>query len=115
MKHLLKSGSFAILTALLLSGTALAGSRGGGGSDFTTKPKKGRPPQHHETTIASATATSLTIKEDKTQRTFAISPFTEITVNGQKAGAADLKPGMFVSVTMTDATRLSRIAATTKP
>jgi TusA-related sulfurtransferase len=37
-----------------------------------------------------------------------------VTLNGQKAALADLKPGMIVSVTLSDPTRLSRIAATTK-
>jgi len=103
MKRILKTISGALLLCLLLAPAAIAAGKG--------KPKA---PQHHETVIGSVSASSITIKEDKTERTFAISPFTEITVNGSKAAAADLKPGMFVSVTLTDATRVSRIAATTK-
>jgi hypothetical protein len=109
----------ALIIGCLVAGSGadqvFASSRGGDStSDFSTKPKKGKRPAHHETVITSATATSLTIKEDKTEKSFVISPFTEITVDGQKATAADLKPGMFVSVTFTDATRLSRITATSK-
>jgi hypothetical protein len=113
MKHFLRIAAGAVLLCWLLTPAAIAASKSGG-SDFSAKPKKPRAPAHHDTVIGSVTPTSLTVKEDKTERTFAISQFTEITVNGQKAKAADLKPGMFVSVTLTDATRLSRITATTK-
>jgi hypothetical protein len=103
MVRIFKAISGVLLLCLLLAPAAFAAGKG--------KPKA---PAHHETVIGSVSATSITIKEDKTTRTFAISPFTEITVNGAKAKAADLKEGMFVSVTLTDATRVSRIAATTK-
>jgi hypothetical protein len=78
------------------------------------KKKKAKPPEHHETVIASVTPSAVTITEDKTTKTFAITQFTEISVNGRKSTAADLKPGMLVSVTLTDPTRASRITATDK-
>jgi hypothetical protein len=78
------------------------------------KGKKFAPPEHHETVIASVTANSITITEDKATKTFTVTQFTEVTVNGQRATLADLKPGMVVSVTLMDASRLSRITATSK-
>ncbi len=63
--------------------------------------------------IASVTATSMTISEGKTAKTLIITQFTEITVNGIKATAAELKPGMKVSVTLgLDPTKAGRINAT---
>lgn len=76
------------------------------------KAKKKPTPAPHQTVITSVTASSVTVKEDTTTKTLAISAVTDITVNGQKATAADLKPGMIVSLTLTDPTRASRIIAT---
>jgi hypothetical protein len=76
------------------------------------KKKKATPPQQQATTITSVTANRVTVSENKTARTFTITQFTEIIVNGQRGTAADLKPGMTVSVTIgTDASRASRINA----
>jgi len=56
-----------------------------------------------------------TVAEDKNAKTLGITQFTEITVNGVKATAADLKPGMNVTVTLgTDPTKAARINATGK-
>ena len=74
--------------------------------------KKPSPTEAHQTVISSVTASSVTVKDDTGTKTLAISAVTEVTVNGQKATAADLKPGMIVSVTLTDPTRASRIIAT---
>ena len=90
MKHFLRIGAGAVLMCWLLTPAAIASSKGGG-SDFSAKPRKPKAPAHHETVIGSVTPTSLTVKEDKTERTFVISQFTEITVNGQKAKTADLE------------------------
>jgi len=50
--------------------------------------------------------------QDQTSRTFAITQFTEINVNGQRATVADLKPGMKVSVTAgMDPSQAARISA----
>jgi hypothetical protein len=93
----------AFLGTLVIS-PALGGSR-----------KKPEAPLIQGPVIASVTATSITISEGKTARTLIITQFTEITVNGIRATAAELKPGMNVSVTLgTDPTRVSRVNATGK-
>lgn len=77
--------------------------------------KKPKPPLIQNPTIASVTASSVTVNDGKVTKTFTITQFTEIIVNSQKATAADLKPGMIVHVTMgTDPTKASRINATGK-
>jgi hypothetical protein len=76
---------------------------------------KATPAVNHETVISTVTPTEITVTEDKTAKTYVLTQFTEITLNGNRATAADLKPGMKVSVTIgTDATHLSRVAATAK-
>jgi len=77
----------------------------------TTKPKT---PVKHDTVISSVTATAITVSQDNQTKTYQISAFTEVTVNGQRATVADLKPGMIVSVVLTDPTRVSRITAMSK-
>jgi hypothetical protein len=77
--------------------------------------KKTPPPLIKSPTITSVTATSITIAEEKIAKTLTINQFTEINVNGVKATAADLKPGMTVTVTLgTDPTKASRINASGK-
>ena len=90
---------------MLLSVSAFAGS----------KKKPTPPPQAPPTTITGVTANSVTISEAKVAKTLAITQFTEINVNGRRATAADLKPGMTVTVTLgTDPSAASRINATGK-
>jgi hypothetical protein len=79
-----------------------------------TRHKKATPAPRHETVISSVTPTEITITEDKTPRTFTITQFTEVTLDGQRASVADLKPGMAVSVTLSDPSHLSRITAVNK-
>src|SRR4051812_7734920 len=82
---------------------------------FGASKKKKEPPVVHVPTISSVTATSITVAEEKAAKTLGITQFTEITVNGQKATVAELKPGMAVTVTLgTDPTKASRINATGK-
>jgi hypothetical protein len=82
---------------------------------FGASKKKSPPPQHQAPVISSVSANSITVAEEKTVRTFTITLFTEINVNGQKATVTDLKPGMTVSITMgTDPAKASRINATGK-
>ncbi|HVF72670.1 MAG TPA: hypothetical protein VM940_13785 [Chthoniobacterales bacterium] len=82
---------------------------------FGASKKKPTPPPIHTPTIASVTADSITVTEAKTTKTLGITQFTEITVNGQKATAAELKAGMGVNVTLgTDPTKAARINATGK-
>src|SRR5205809_6916798 len=66
--------------------------------------------------IASVAGNTITVSEEKTARTFIITQFTEINVNGQRATIVDLKPGMTVSLTIgMDPTRASRVVATGVP
>ena len=82
---------------------------------FGASKKKATPAPVLTPVISSVSATSITISEGKTAKTLAITQFTEITVNGVKATAAELKPGMNVSVTLgTDPTKAGRINATGK-
>ena len=93
-----------LLCGLLALSSALGASK-----------KKPEPPPHQGPTIASVTATSITVAEASSTKTFGITQFTEIIVNGQKATAAQLKPGMKVSVVIsTDSSKASRITATAK-
>ncbi|HEY0369021.1 MAG TPA: hypothetical protein VGC85_05450 [Chthoniobacterales bacterium] len=81
-----------------------------------TRSKPGKTQESHTTVITSVTPTALTIQEDQVTKSFMITPFTEVNVNGQRATVADLKPGMSVSVTLgSDASKLSRIAAGPAP
>ena len=78
--------------------------------------KKKEPPQPQGTVIASVSADSITITESSSSNTFAITRFTEILVNGQRATLTALQPGMAVSVTMgTDPTKAARINASDPP
>jgi hypothetical protein len=80
-----------------------------------SKKKDWPPPLIKAPTIASVTATSITVMEGKITKTLGITQFTEITLNGQRATAADLRPGMIVSITLgTDPTKANRINASGK-
>ena len=94
-----------VLLGMLLSQEALAGS----------KKKPTPPPTVQAPTITVVTPGSVTVKDAQGTRTLAITQFTEINVNGRKATAAELKPGMTVNVTLgTDPSKASRINATAK-
>jgi hypothetical protein len=81
-----------------------------------SKKKKATPAQYQAPVIANVTGNTITVSEEKTTRTFVVTQFTEINVNGQRAPVADLKPGMTVSVTIgVDPTRASRVVATGAP
>ena len=91
---------------MLFSNSAFGGSK---------KSKPTPPPIIQSPTITAVTANSVSIKEEKTTKTLAIDQFTEINVNGRRATAAELKPGMMVNVTLgTDPSKASRINATAK-
>ena len=75
--------------------------------------KKKATPAYQPPVISSVTGNAITVSEPNTTRTFMVTQFTEITVNGQRASIADLKPGMTVSVTIgVDPSRAARINAT---
>ena len=95
-----------ILLVALATPPAFAGS----------KKKKAMPAQYHPPVISNVTGNTITVSEEKTTRTFIITQFTEINVNGQRGAVADLKPGMTVSVTIgVDPTHASRVVATGAP
>ena len=78
--------------------------------------KKKATPAYQTPVISSVTGNAITVSEPNTTRTFMVTQFTEITVNGQRASIADLKPGMTVSVTIgVDPSRAARINATGVP
>ncbi|PYJ91546.1 MAG: hypothetical protein DME54_04620 [Verrucomicrobia bacterium] len=79
-----------------------------------SKKKKASPtPKYQPPVISSVTGNTITVTEEKTTRAFIITQFTEITVNGQRATIADLKPGMTVNVTIgVDPSQAGRIIAT---
>jgi hypothetical protein len=98
-----KLSLWCVVPALLVCVTLSSAFAGG-------KKKEMPPPKAPVVTQASATA--VTVAEEKTTKTFAITQFTEIFVNGQRATAADLKPGMTVTVTIgMDPSKASRINA----
>jgi hypothetical protein len=77
---------------------------------------------HQEIVISAVTPASVTVEDrtvsnqgmvlNKTNKTYLVSQFTEVTVNGQRATIADLKPGMKATVTIgTDPTKAARIVA----
>jgi hypothetical protein len=76
------------------------------------KKKKATPaPAYQKPVIVSVTGNAVTVTDQKT-RTFTVTQFTEINVNGQRATLADLKPGMTATVTIgTDPTHASQINA----
>src|SRR5438046_10562245 len=75
--------------------------------------KKKATPAYHQPVISSVTGNAITVSDQNTTKTLTITQFTEITVNGQRASIADLKPGMTVSVTIgMDPSQAGRITAT---
>jgi hypothetical protein len=96
-----------IILAVITATPAFAGSK----KKKATPGSQSRPPL-----ISSVMGNTVTVSEEKTARTFIITQFTEINVNGQRGTMADLNPGMTVSVTIgVDPTRASRIVATGVP
>ena len=100
-----------VVVCILLAAIAVAPAFGKG------RKKKATPvPAYHQPVISSVTGNAITVSDKNTARTFTITQFTEITVNGQRASIADLKPGMTVSITLgTDPSRAARINATGAP
>jgi len=94
------------LIAIFTTTSAFAGGR----------KKATPPPQAQPTLISSVSGNAITVSDDKITRTFVMTQFTEINVNGLRATAADLKPGMAVNVTIgMDPSQASRINASGAP
>jgi hypothetical protein len=98
-----------VVVWILLAAITLASAFGKG-------QKKKATQAYQQPVIASVTGNAITVSEQKTARTFTVTQFTEISVNGQRASIADLKPGMTVNVTIgVDPSRAARINATGVP
>jgi hypothetical protein len=98
--------SLLVVVWILLAVIALAPAFGKGRKTKATQ-------AYQQPVIASVTGNAITVSEQKTARTFTVTQFTEISVNGQRASIADLKPGMTVNVTIgVDPSRAARINAT---
>ena len=82
-----------------------------------SKKKKASPtPKYQPPVISSVTENTVTVTQEKLTRAFMITRFSEVTVNGQRATIADLKPGMTVSVTIgVDPSQARRGVATGVP
>jgi hypothetical protein len=100
-----------LVVLILLAAIAIAPAFGKG------RKKKPTPvPAYHQPAISSVTGNAITVSDKNTTRTLTITQFTEISVNGQRASIADLKPGMTVSITLgMDPSRAARINATGVP
>jgi hypothetical protein len=110
-KESMKKSLFPSLVAVCTVIAMLTATPAFGGSK-----KKKATPAYHTPVISSVTGNAITVSEEKTTRTFIITQFTEINVNGQRATIVDLKPGMTASVTIgMDPTRASRVVATGVP
>jgi hypothetical protein len=95
-----------VVVWILLAAIALTSAFGKG-------QKKKATQAYQQPVIASVAGNAITVSEQKTARTFTVTQFTEISVNGQRASIADLKPGMTVNVTIgVDPSRAARINAT---
>ena len=77
------------------------------GHKATPKPKASPP----KTVVTNVSANAVTITDNIGSKTLNVTPFTEIIVNGQKAGLADLKKDMVVDIVLRDPTTASRITA----
>lgn len=109
-RHSVKNRLFAVVAILLVALVSVPAFAGG-------KKKKGTPaPKYHSSVISSVTGNTMTVTQEKVTRAFTITRFSEITVNGQRATIADLKPGMIVSVSIgVDPSQASRVVATGVP
>ena len=98
-----------VVVWILLAAMTFAPAFGKGKKKNTTR-------AYQQPVIASVTGNAITVSEPNTTRTFTVTQFTEISVNGQRASIADLKPGMTVNVTIgVDPSRAARINATGVP
>src|SRR6266516_3712691 len=105
----MKKIRFAFISVLIV--LIVASPAFGGG-----KKKKVPAAEYHQPVISIVKGNAITVSDEKTTRAFTITQFTEINVNGQRANAADLKPGMTVNVTIgLDPSHASRINAADAP
>jgi hypothetical protein len=69
------------------------------------------PARRHQTLISNVSPTSITIQEDSGPKTFVITNFTEVVIDGQRATVVDLRRGMRVSIDLDDPLHAHRISA----
>ena len=106
MRRLPRLLAFTIALLVLGSGTTSLAKE--------TRKKKAR--ESHATLITAVSPTSISIKQDKTEKTVAITPATEIYVRDAKAAVDALQTGMAVNIALAmDGTSASRISATDAP
>ncbi len=68
--------------------------------------------EQRDPVISNVGTNSVTVTSPRETRTFIVTPYSEINVNGQKGIISDLKPGMKVNVTIgLDPTQAGRIVA----
>ena len=98
------------LVLSLSSGYAKGGGGGKGGKSKAT------PTPEYHTVIASISANSITVNSGTNSKTYKIDQGTQFTYQGNSVKAADLKPGMRVSIaTGADDTTASAVSATEAP
>lgn len=78
--------------AMVTPGTAEAKAKSNSKAPATPTPPK-------KVVIKSVSADSITIDTGNGQKSYTIKKDTTVMVNGMRASASDLKPGMLVSVT----------------
>jgi len=69
------------------------------------------PARRHQTLISHVSPTSITIQQDNGPKTFVITNFTEVVIDGQRATVTDLHRGMRVSVDLDDPVHAHRVTA----
>jgi len=77
----MRKSSYTLLVAILILFASTAFTPAFAGSK---KKKATAAPQYHPPVISSVTGITITVSEEKTTRTFIITQFTEINVNGQR-------------------------------
>ena len=58
-----------------------------------------------------ATAGMITVQQNGILKTYRVKPFTDITINGQKSSAAQLRVGMQVAISLADPQTAAKVAA----
>ena len=78
--------------------------------------RKTKPRQSHATLITAVSPTSISVRQEKTEKTVPITPATEIYVRDTKTNVDALQTGMAVNITLAmDGASASRISATDAP
>jgi hypothetical protein len=104
------------LTRLVVSTIAIVALASASTAVAKDSRKKKKERESHATLITAVSATSISIKQDKIEKTVAITPATEIYVRDKKGAVDALQTGMAVNITLgMDGASASRINATDAP